>query len=208
AERNCPNETTTNPVNTFNSTGPHAYGPEPNASRWVAPCGNAAISRACSGVVLDNTVQSRKAATSARTAAPAPSHSRQLTRFGLGSRIRSGMSSGARPLHDQLPDTFRVRLTLGSLHHGTDDGTRGLYLAAPDLLHDIGLCGQRLVNGGQQRGIVRYDLHATLLDHHVRLALTCQHRLYDVTGQLVRQLTGAHQFEYSRELHRSDRQIG
>ena len=57
-------------------------------------------------------------------------------------------------LQQKSPHFRGVGLTFRRLHDGTDDCTRGLNFAALDLLGDIRLIGQRLLDRGEQRGVI------------------------------------------------------
>ena len=76
-------------------------------------------------------------------------------------------------------------------------------LAAADLLGDIGIGGQRLVDGGLDQRVVAHHGQAAVGHHLLGLALTGQHALDDLAGQLVRQLAVVDQLDHRGDLRRA-----
>ena len=57
-------------------------------------------------------------------------------------------------LRDELVHLGRIGLAAGRLHHGADDGAGDLGVTGAVLLHDVGVGGQRLVDGGLDSAVV------------------------------------------------------
>ena len=81
-------------------------------------------------------------------------------------------------------------------------------LAAADLVRDVGLGGEGLVDGGEQRPVVADDREAAGGDHLVRRALAGEHALDHLAGQLVVERALADERLDAGDVGRRDRQVG
>ena len=90
--------------------------------------------------------------------------------------------------HNHLGDGLRVGLAARGPHHGTDDDTHRLHIAALELLDNIRIGGERLIHGLVDQAIVGNDLQAALLDDFARRAFTGEHAGNGLLGKLVVQL--------------------
>ena len=76
------------------------------------------------------------------------------------------------------------------LHDGADHGAGGLHLAVADLLEHVGLRGQRLVDRGDERAVVRDDGEPAGVDDLLRRALAGDDALEHLAGELVGERAG------------------
>src|SRR4051812_20114176 len=119
-----------------------------------------------------------------------------------GRRRAPGSTRGA--LQHELPDPRRVRLAAHRLHDGADHGTGGLHLAVADLLQHVGLRGEGLVDGGEQRAVVGDDREAARLHDVLGRALARDHALEHLAGEPVGQLARLDERDQLGDVQRRD----
>src|SRR5690606_13702053 len=101
------------------------------------------------------------------------------------SRTGPRVTASADPLEDELAHATGIRLAARRLHDRTDDRADRTEVAPANLLEDVGLRGERLVDRGEQRPVVGYDLEAARDEDLLRVALAGQDALEHLARELV-----------------------